>query len=238
MPRYSVIAFDADDTLWHNEQLFLDARARSLQILDGVLPRHELVAALERAQLENLQFFGYGIKGFVLSNLDMVARLAPERLSGHHVAQMLELAKRMFEHKPLPIEQAEPCLRRLHGRWPLWLLTKGDPLDQKAKLRHSGLEHFFDRVEIFDSKTPQAYAALLRREGVRPHEFIMVGNSLRSDVLPVCQIGATAVHVPSAVEWEHERVEPAELADCQFHSLQHLGQFADFVEATHQNATP
>jgi putative hydrolase of the HAD superfamily len=224
-----LIAFDADDTLWHTEHLYSDAQERFQQLLApyGVTdPIEHKLFAVESA---NLGVFGFGIKSFALSMIETAITLTSGEISGHDIQRVIDLAKNMLSADVQLLDYAEETVTRLAQDFPLMIITKGDLLDQESKIERSGLGQHFKHVEIVSDKNPASYAALLSRHHPRPEGFLMIGNSLRSDVLPVVALGARAVHIPYRLTWAHERVSPAELAGASYTELEHLGQLPELV---------
>jgi putative hydrolase of the HAD superfamily len=208
LPR--VIAFDGDDTLWHNETLFSMTQERFRAILRNHLDLDlaELDSRLLAIEKQNLTLYGYGIKGFVLSMVETAIEVTGGRVPATDIQVILSFGRMMLEHPIDLIEGAREVLETLRARdHELWLITKGNLFDQESKIARSGLEPFFDRVEIVSEKDERTYRKLLDRHGVSPDEFAMIGNSLRSDVLPVVGLGSRAFHVPYEITWAHEQVE-------------------------------
>ena len=221
LPR--VVAFDGDDTLWHNETIFsmTQDRFRGLIGAHVDLPGQEIDARLVETERQNLATYGYGIKGFVLSMVETAIAITDGRIPAHDIERILGFGRSMLAHPVELIEGAGEVLTTLRERdHELWLLTKGDLFDQESKLARSGLSPFFDRIEIVSEKDEATYQRLLERYGVSPDEFAMIGNSLRSDVLPVVAIGARAYHIPYAITWAHEAV--AARPDASFETLADL----------------
>ena len=208
LPR--VIAFDGDDTLWHNETLFSMTQGRFQALLsrDVEVPTDILNARLLETERRNLPTYGYGIKGFVLSMIETAIEVTDRRIPAEDIQTILDYGRTMLEHPIELIEGAREVLETLRARdHELWLITKGDLFDQESKIARSGLVPFFHTIEIVSEKDQVTYQRLLDRYGVFLEEFVMVGNSIRSDVLPVIEIGSRAVHVPYEITWEHEHVE-------------------------------
>jgi putative hydrolase of the HAD superfamily len=208
LPR--VIAFDGDDTLWHNETLFsmTQGRFRALLSRHVDIPAHILNARLLETERRTIPTYGYGIKGFVLSMIETAIEVTDKRIPAEDIQTILAYGRTMIEHPVELIEGAHEVLEMLRARdHELWLITKGDLFDQESKIARSGLVPFFHTIEIVAEKDEVTYQRLLNRYGVFPDEFVMVGNSIRSDVLPVTAIGGRAVHVPYEITWEHEYVE-------------------------------
>jgi putative hydrolase of the HAD superfamily len=211
LPR--VIAFDGDDTLWHNETLFSMTQNRFCALLTRHvdIPSQVLHARLFEVEQGNLAVYGYGIKGFVLSMVETAIEVTESRIPAEDIQTILAFGRTMIEHPVELVEGAREVLGSLRARdHELWLITKGDLFDQESKIARSGLAPLFERIEIVSEKDQVTYERLLARHGVSPDEFLMVGNSLRSDILPVIAAGGQAVHVPYEITWEHETVVPEE----------------------------
>jgi putative hydrolase of the HAD superfamily len=204
---FDLIGVDGDDTLWHNERDYVDARERFRGVIErcGVaLPDHELTASVNRTELQNIPFYGYGVSSFVLSLIETAIGLTGGRIQGSDISELLKVGKSMLTSPVELFEGAREALAALAPDYPLALITKGDLLHQRSKLDRSGLGGHFRHVEVVSHKTPEVYRAILGRYGVEPSKFLMVGNSPRSDVLPVLEIGGWAAHVPAALSWSHE----------------------------------
>lgn len=205
----TTIGFDADDTLWVNETYFREAEEEFGRLLEDYETRNTVDQELFKMEMRNLKLYGYGIKGFVLSMIESALELSGNKVSTQVLNRILEIGKEMIEHPLELLDGVEEVLRSLHGRYRLLVLTKGDLLDQERKLEKSGLLDYFHHVEVLSDKKPGNYLRLLEHLEIPPTEFLMVGNSLRSDVLPLEEIGAKAVHVPFHTTWAHEEVDPA-----------------------------
>jgi putative hydrolase of the HAD superfamily len=225
-----LIAFDADDTLWHTEHLYSDAQARFQQLLAPYGISEPIEHQLFAVESANLGVFGFGIKSFALSMIETAIQLTGGQISGADVQRVIDLAKDMLSARVELLDYVEETVARLAQDYPLMIITKGDLLDQESKIERSGLGQHFKFVEIVSDKNPASYAALLARHQLRPAGFLMIGNSLRSDVLPVLALGARAVHIPYRLTWAHERVSPEELAGANYAELEHLGQLPELIE--------
>ena len=205
------LAFDADDTLWHNETYYAETQEAFRSLLR---PYHDdawIDARLHDTELRNLGHYGYGIKGFTLSMIETALELTEDRLDGAGIRQVVDLGKAMLAKPVEPLPGVAEVLQLLAGSYNLMVITKGDLFDQETKLVKSGLGGHFSKVEIVSEKDEATYAAILERHGIAPGSFIMVGNSVKSDVLPVLALGARAVHIPYHLTWAHEMVaSPAE----------------------------
>ncbi len=205
------IGFDADDTLWVNEIFFRETEQKFYKLLSDFADEKTIETELYRTEMNNMQLYGYGVKAFILSVVETAYKIAGDKLSPNIVDQIIKLGKDQLQRKVELLDGVEDTLNALVGRYELILVTKGDLLDQERKLSLSGIEHLFHHVEIMSDKTKREYERLLRRINVLPEEFMMIGNSLRSDILPPLALGSYAVYVPYHTTWEHERVdEPVE----------------------------
>lgn len=201
------IAFDCDDTLWHSETLFALTQERFRDLLGGHAPADDIDAALLATESRNLRLFGYGVKGFTLSMVETAIELTDGRVTGREIQAILDLGRFMLDHPVELLPGVEDAIDRLRVDHRLMAITKGDLFNQESKIARSGLGDRFWRIEIVSEKDPETYRRVLDAHGVPPAEFLMVGNSVRSDVLPVVEIGGRAVHIPYAITWEHERVD-------------------------------
>jgi putative hydrolase of the HAD superfamily len=202
-----VIAFDADDTLWVNEPYFKETEERFCDLLEDYMPRHQLAKELFKTEIQNLPLYGYGIKGFMLSMIETALRVTNNTLRIEVIEKALQYGKELLE-KPIEIlEGVEDVLESLKGKYRLVVATKGDLLDQERKLKKSGLEHYFHHIEIMSDKQESDYSKLIKHLDISPSQFIMLGNSLKSDVMPVLAIGGHGVHIPYHTTWAHETIE-------------------------------
>lgn len=224
MTDIHLLAFDADDTLWENEAYYRRGRERFNRLLaryDVPAPPIEQIDAIEMA---NLPLYGYGAMSFALSLIEAAIELTGGRIRGADLRELLDLAKEMLSMEVELYEHARPVLAELHGRLPLMLITKGDLNHQLTKVANSGLQDYFDHVEVVHAKTTAIYAGVFARHGYAPETVLMVGNSLRSDILPVLELGGRAVYIPNDLPWAHEHVELPDGCDGRCHELQHLGE--------------
>ncbi len=205
--RFDLIAFDGDDTLWHNERHYRSGRDRFRALLAGIgiAETDEWIERrVHETEIRNLRYYGYGVSSFVLSLIETAVDLGGERVRGHEIRDLLDLSKEMLTAEVDLFDGAREAVGCLAERYPLMLITKGDLLHQRTKVEQSGLASHFRHVEVVSDKTPHTYTAILHRHGVDPSRFLMVGNSVRSDILPVVQIGGWAVHIPAELSWAYE----------------------------------
>jgi putative hydrolase of the HAD superfamily len=224
MTRMEVVAFDGDDTLWHNERIFAEAQAGFRALLAAFHPPEWIDARLADAEKRNLPHFGYGIKGFALSMIETAIELTEGRVDSRDIRHILDMARRMLGAEVELLDHVVETVADVAAGHRLMLITKGDLHDQERKVQRSGLGTHFADVEVVSEKDPGTYSALLRRHGLAAERFLMVGNSLRSDVLPVLEVGGNAVHIPYALTWSHEEADPPPRDHPRVHSLEHIGQ--------------
>ncbi len=202
-----VIALDADDTLWVNETYYREAENKFIKLLSKYETENKLDQELFKMEMKNLHLYGYGVKSFMLSMVESALELSNFKIKPAVIQQIVEIGKEMLE-KPIELlEGVEDTLKALQPKYRLILATKGDLLDQERKLEKSGLIKYFHHIEILSDKKADNYKKLLSHLDIKPSEFLMVGNSLKSDVLPLLEIGAKAIHVPYHTTWAHEVVE-------------------------------
>jgi putative hydrolase of the HAD superfamily len=202
-----MVALDADDTLWHNETVFRDTETEFRRLLARYHDEAWIEQRLYETEVRNLAHFGYGVKSFILSMVETAVELTEGRISGAEVQQIIALGRAMLSAPVALLEGVAETLGQLAGQYELMLITKGDLLDQESKLERSGLRDLFRRVEVVSRKDVTTYSRVLAQHRLRADHFVMVGNSLRSDVIPVLDIGGWAVHIPYHMEWEHERTD-------------------------------
>lgn len=207
MKNITVIAFDADDTLWVNEPYFQEVEKKFCGLLEDYMPAHAVAKELFAIEMQNLPLYGYGIKAFMLSMIETVLKVTNNTANPEILHKAIQYGQEML-NKPIELlDGVEDTLRALKGKYKLVVATKGDLLDQERKLKKSELEHYFHHVEIMSDKKESDYLKLLRHLDCRPDEFLMIGNSLKSDVLPVLAIGGYAAHVPYHTTWAHEHID-------------------------------
>ncbi|THD66683.1 HAD family hydrolase [Robertkochia marina] len=202
-----VIGFDADDTLWVNETYFRDAEHEFARLLSGYETENKIDQELFKMEMNNLDIYGYGIKGFMLSMIESAIDLSNGRIDNATLGKILNLGKSMITHPVELLDGVEEVLHELSEKYRLIVLTKGDLLDQERKLEKSGLTGYFHHVEVLSDKKEVNYKNLLEHLEIPVEEFLMIGNSLKSDVLPIINIGAHAIHVPFHTTWAHELVK-------------------------------
>jgi len=198
------IAFDADDTLWRNEEYYLEGRAQFFKILSKYDLDHEEIRQFDRFEVDNIQYFGYGAMSFILSMIELAIRITEERIHPGDIQQIIQLGKKMLTHEVVLFQGVGELLEALSPVYPLMLITKGDLFHQQRKFKASGLSGYFKALEVVSEKDPEVYTEILQRYGIRPDRFLMIGNSLRSDILPVLEVGGWALHLANHPTWSHE----------------------------------
>ncbi len=214
--QITTIAFDADDTLWVNEPIFTRTRIKFEEILGHYFEINEsLEKELYDVERKNLELFGYGIKGFMLSMIESALQLTDYKIRGEDIESIIGLGKEMLQHPVELLPGIKDVLEDLQHDYQLMIITKGDLFDQENKIARSGLADYFNWVEILSEKSMESYGNLLHKHDVHIDNFLMVGNSLKSDILPVCQLGGKAIHIPFHDTWVHElNVEAKEVSNC------------------------
>jgi putative hydrolase of the HAD superfamily len=231
MAPIDVIAFDADDTLWHNERNFYETQERFRDLLRPYHPDDWIEKKLYETEMRNLAHFGYGVKGFTLSMIETAIELTEGRITGAEVSALLAMGKEMLARPVEVLPGVEEAVKALaDDGFALMVITKGDLFDQETKVARSGLGGHFRAVEIVSEKDEAAYARVLARHGVAPERFLMVGNSVKSDILPVLALGGRAVHIPYAITWAHEHVEAAVESD-RFARLERISELPAYVRS-------
>jgi putative hydrolase of the HAD superfamily len=226
-----VVGFDGDDTLWHSETRFHFTQSEFRELLKRHVSEVDVDARLDRTEMANLSIYGYGVKSFTLSMLETAIELTSGRIPAVDLEVILGWGKRMLMQPTELLDHVEQTLRQIAGRYDLLLITKGDIFDQESKLARSGLGDLFLGVEIVSEKSADSYAGIFRRRSIDPAEFVMVGNSLRSDVVPVVGLGGRAVHIPYSVTWHHEHVPDDKLPKEGWRRIASIGELPAVLEA-------
>jgi len=206
LSNIKVIAFDADDTLWENETFFREAEQKVCNLLANYLPEEEVNKYLFEVEMRNLPLYGYGIKPFTLSLIEAAIEISNKQLPIQLIEDIMAIGKQMLTESVTLLPGIEATLSKLAQTHKLVVATKGDLLDQERKLIKSGLEKYFHHIEIVSDKTPLHYKKLVSHLDINPSEFLMVGNSMKSDILPVLEMGGYGFHIPFHTTWEHEKV--------------------------------
>jgi len=228
---FDIIALDADDTLWDNESFYIDAKEEFVDLLQIYEPDTARVKArLEHIEEANVAIYGYGIKSFLLSMVEAALDVSDGLISGEHLQDVIDLGRYMLSSPVQVFPHTEETLAALAQKWGLMLITKGDVFEQSQKIERTGLAKYFRIVEIVGLKTPEVYAGLLQRHKIDPRRFLMVGNSLRSDIQPVLALGGQAVYIPYKNTWAHEHRVEGELSKEGYYELESLAELPALLE--------
>lgn len=226
--KIEVVAFDADDTLWENELYFQEFEHKFCDLLKAYLPAPAVSQELFNTEMKNLHMYGYGLKGMMLSMIETACRITDSKENIHCVEQIIKLGQELLQKPVTLLDGVEEVLLQLQGKYKLVLATKGDLFDQKRKVIDSGLMKYFCHIEIMSDKKSADYRKLLDNVGCSPQKFLMLGNSVKSDILPVLELGGYAAHVPHHVTWEHERCEE-EINHPGFISLDNIKEILNYL---------
>jgi len=202
-----IIAFDADDTLWHNEHYFQEAERKFCELLEDYLPQHTVQRELLQTEIKNIALYGYGIKAFMLSMVETAIRITDRTIKMEVIEKMIDIGKELLEKPVVLMTGVEDVLKSLKPKYKLVLATKGDLLDQERKLKKSGLLNYFHHIEIMSEKKEPDFEKLIKHLDVKQSELMMIGNSIKSDILPILNIGGHGIHIPYHITWAHEKVE-------------------------------
>ena len=224
-----VIAFDADDTLWVNETYFRDAEHQFAKLLAKYETENKIDQELFKAEIRNLTYYGYGIKGFILSMIECALDLSNYNVNQKTIEAILNIGKEMLDQPIELLDGVEEVLESLQGKYKLIVATKGDLLDQERKLEKSNLLKYFHHVEVMSDKKEKDYKRLLTHLDIDPSEFLMIGNSLKSDVLPLIALGASAIHVPFHTTWVHEEVSDEEKSETDYKTISKIKDIVTFL---------
>ena len=225
----TVVGLDGDDTLWHNETRFNITQGKFRELLNRHVPDADIDKHLFQTEMRNLGIYGYGIKSFTLSMIETAIQLTEARIPATDLDVILGWGRQMLMQPTELLEGVEPALHELTQRYDLLLITKGDLFDQESKLSRSGLADLFLGVEIVSEKNVNSYKGILKRRAIKTDEFVMVGNSLRSDILPVLELGARAVHIPYHVTWHHEQVPEESLPRSGWYRLEKIAELSPLL---------
>lgn len=227
--KFKIIAFDADDTLFVNEPYFDEAEEKFCALLSDYLSKQSISQALFQTQITNLPLYGYGIKGYILSMVETAYTISNHTVSTKVMEKIIEIGKELLQKPIVLLDGIEETLQQLHQHYKLVVATKGDLKDQHRKLHLSGLGPFFHHIEVMSEKEELDYEKLLKRLEIEPHEFLMIGNSLKSDVLPVLNIGGTAIHIPFHTTWAHERID-YEIVHNDFYTVEKASDIIELLD--------
>jgi putative hydrolase of the HAD superfamily len=232
----TVLAFDGDDTLWHNESRFQLTQTALRELVQLHVPDADVDGHLFELEMRNLSLYGYGVKAFTLSMLETAIQLTDGQIPASDLQVILGWGKRMLTEPTEVLDGVRETLLEVSERYSLLLITKGDLFDQESKLARSGLGDLFSGVEILSDKTVASYRSLLKRRDIKPDEFAMIGNSLRSDIAPVVALGAQAVHIPYHVTWNHEHMPDESLPPSGWYRLGGIAELSMLLNTIDQRS--
>jgi putative hydrolase of the HAD superfamily len=202
-----IIGFDADDTLWMNEPYYQETEKKFCSLLSEYFGSEKITEELLKTEMQNIELYGFGAKGFMLSMIETANRISNHKVSSIIIDEIIKLGKELLEKPVELLDDVENVLQKLNGRYKLIVATKGDLLDQERKLKKSGIAKYFHHVEIMSDKKEENYKSLLKHLEILPEKFLMVGNSFKSDILPVVNLGGYGVYIPYHVTWQHEKID-------------------------------
>ena len=211
--QIEVIGFDADDTLWVNEPYYRDAEKQFVKLITAYGVEGDIAGELFKTEIANLELYGYGIKAFMLSLVECAIRLTGSSLSTETISRIIEIGKEMLRRPIELLDGVKEVLENLAPRYKLIVATKGDLLDQEGKMKRSGIASCFHHIEVMSDKQEEHYVQLLKHLEVEPSRFLMIGNSMKSDIIPPLNLGARAIHVPFHTTWAHEEVDEEPVSD-------------------------
>ena len=230
-----IIAFDGDDTLWHNETHYRETAAKFEKLLSANYGLSGIDGEIYETEKKNLPYFGYGVKSYTISMIETAVRLTEGRIEGRHVVEIANFGREMLDQDVELLDEVERTIANLAATYPLMLITKGDQYEQERKVMRSGLASYFTNIEIVSEKTTASYADLFSKYKIEPTKFVMVGNSLRSDILPLVKLGAQAVYIPYDIIWEHETILDEPLDQKRYKQIENISALASTLEAIDSN---
>jgi putative hydrolase of the HAD superfamily len=227
--KIKIIGFDADDTLWVNEPFYRDTERKFCELLKSYCSADEINRQLYKVEVNNLDLYGYGSKAFILSLIETAVNISDGKVTAAEINKILALGKEQINTKNPLLEGVPEVLQVLSAHFRLIVATKGDLLDQERKLKNSGIGGYFHHIEIMSDKKEENYRKLFNHLDIRPEEFIMVGNSLKSDIVPVIRLGGYAIHVPFHVTWQHEELLPDEIPEAHFITIENISEIISIL---------
>ena len=224
-----LIGFDADDTLWDNEIIYKRMKFRFGELLSNHGHPDEILEMLDEIEVDNIGYYGYGLKSFALSMVETLMKLSQEYIDIKELGELITSVKEMMTTDVELIDQVEDVLEELAAKYKLMLITKGDLFEQERKIKRSGLAGYFQFIEVVGEKTEEHYSRLLEKYGFSAQQFLMVGNSLRSDILPVLRIGGRAVYIPNEHTWFHENASEDEISEFDITTVNHINTLPEYI---------
>ena len=232
---FDLIAFDADDTLWHNETTYVLLREKLKQLLAGQVSSEIIASELFHTETNNIPYFGFGIKSYTLSMIETAIRLTNGNVPAQLLQQIIEQARRVNTIPLQLLDSVQECVARLAETHTLMMITKGDSSEQESKIARSGLARYFKYIEIVSDKTEARYETILARYNVTPERWLMVGNSMKSDICPVLALGGWAVYIHYPGSWAYENDTPPQDGHHSYFELDHIGELPALVDRLEQS---
>lgn len=226
--KIKYIAFDADDTLWDNEIFFYEFEQRFSSLIEKYEPNHDVLKDLFEMEMKNLQLYGYGVKGMVLCMIELACKTIDSKYTSDCILQIVQMGKDLLQKPVILLDDVTDTLAKLNNKYKLVLATKGDLLDQERKILKSGLNDYFNHIEIMSDKKSSNYLKLINRLDCSPENFLMLGNSLNSDIIPVLELGAFAGHIPYHITWKHEQCHE-DIAHPHFIKLNRIKEILNYL---------
>jgi len=224
-----IIGFDADDTLWVNEPYYREAEKEFCDILTNYISEKEAEKALYKTEMQNLDLYGYGAKGFMLSLIETAIKVSNGNISSIEILNIIAIGKKLLQKPIVLLDGVENVLKKVSKKHKLIIATKGDLLDQERKLKKSGLAKYFHHIEIMSNKNPDDYQKLLLHLEIKAEEFLMIGNSLKSDIFPVISLGGKAIHVPYHTTWIHEKIDDSQNSNKKYMEVETLSDILELL---------
>lgn len=229
LKKIQVLCFDADDTLWINEAYFRDTEKKFNTLMSEFIDEEKAHAELFKITIDNLPLYGYGVKSFVLSMIEAAIRISDHRIPVEKIEYILQLGRDILNQPVVLLNHIENILGQLQNEYRLIVATKGDLLEQERKLKNSGLEKYFHHIEIMSEKDIENYRKLIKHLDINPDEFLMIGNSMKSDILPVLELGAYAVYIPCDATWVYEHAENHHIDNPKFREIDSLTKIPEII---------
>lgn len=226
---FEMVAFDADDTLWHAEVIFRDAEEKFCQILLPWKDQETIKRTLFDIETRNISRYGFGAKSYTFSMIETALALSDREIGGLAIEKILKIGHAMLDAEFELLPGVKETLERLKGNFPLMVITKGDLLEQTSKIYRSGLSDYFDFIEVLSNKSIESYRELFRKLELNPESFVMVGNSLPSDIQPILSLGGIGIHIPADTTWAHELMDDFDSSQNNFFEIENIGQLPDLL---------
>ena len=234
MTEIELVGIDADDTLWQSETFFAEVEEKFIELMGKYSSDMSLEESLSSNEISNLRVFGYGVKSFTLSMIETAHLVSRGDIASSDIKQIISWGKELLQHPVILLDGVEEAIRELASNFTVYIVTKGDLLHQRSKIEDSGLDKLVAGFDIFHEKDPESYLDFLTEKNVDPKNFLMAGNSLRSDVLPIVAIGGHAVHIPYELTWDYEKVTDGTVPKSGYSVIESIRDLPNFVSELHE----